>query len=188
MTEMKHYQNDGIKIMYKIIQGKAHPRFRKSKSGMHQLGIALRTEDAPIGYLPFYDQGDFDLSGDVSLKEKVLGNLPINLSATASPYTLLLKAAAEDFQFMGVGSPDLTNIQTQVRNDLTGHAMASAGGVFVDGVMMAIGGPTIKTIVNQFVKSSVKRFLISKAISSGVKTAIKKQANLDVDALLKSAP
>lgn len=42
------------------MKGRPHPCFRKSASGIYEIGIVFRTEDAPIGYFPFYDQGDLN--------------------------------------------------------------------------------------------------------------------------------
>lgn len=163
--------------MYKIIKGRPHPNYRNSNSKQtYEIGIAFRTGDAPLGYFPFYDEDDFDFSGETSWKEKIMANLPVDLSSVASPYTLLVQGAAADVEFLGSGNPDLNDIQREVRLDLTSHAMASASGVFVDGVMLAIGGAAIQSIVRQFTKSAVKRFLVSKAIGAGAKNLLKKQA------------
>lgn len=140
------------------------------------VGIAFRTKDAPIGYMPFYDKNDFNCDGATSLKERVFSRLPIDMSAAASPHTLLMRAAAEDPEFAASGEDsELVDIQRLVRNDLMRHAGSAAAGVLVDGIMTALGGPAIKTFVNQVVQSPVKQFIFSKAISGTAKSALKSQ-------------
>jgi hypothetical protein len=182
---LKEYRVGNTRILYKVIKGKAHPRFRRSKIDVKELGIAFRTDDAPIGYYPFYDRKDFNLSGKTDWYESALSWGPIDMSSVASPDTLLLRGAAEDLEFMGSGNPDLSDIQRAVRLDLTRHGIASGGSVFIDGMMMALGGPMIKTIVSQFTKSAVKRFLISKSIGAGAKKVLKKNAGIDPDLIIR---
>lgn len=187
---LKAYQSGGTQILFKVISGKPHPRFRQdpSKDRVLNLGIAFRTQDAPIGYFPFYGSNDFDFSGETSFKEMVLARLPINLSSPASPHTLLLQATAEDVEFLGSGNEQLKDTQKLVQNDLLSHAMRCASGVFIDGVMMALGGTAIKSLVQQFTKSKIKQFIFSKSISSAGKSWLKTQANVDADRFLSEVP
>jgi len=92
---------------------------------------------------------DFDLSGQTSFKEEVLARLPIDFSAAASPHTLLIQQASEDPEFAGNGEADLPDIGQAVRHDRLQHAMNAASGVLVDGLMAALGGPAIKSLVGQ---------------------------------------
>jgi hypothetical protein len=117
-----------------------------------------------------------------------MARLPIDLSAAGSPHTLLIKEAAGDVEFLGSGDENLTDIQQLVKKDLLRHAMACASGVFVDGVMLTLGGPAIKSMVEQFVKSGVRQFILSKAISGGIKNRLKAQGNFERDRFLTSAP
>lgn len=178
---LKQYRSGDADILFKVIKGTYNG---KSVA----LGIAFRTHDAPIGYFPFYGAKDFDFSGETSLKEEILARLPIDLSAAGSPHTLLIKEAAGDVEFLGAGDGDMTDIQQLVKRDLVRHAMACASGVFVDGIMLALGGPTIKSLVDQFVKSKIQQFILSKAITGATKKYLKEQGNLDVDRLLSHVP
>ncbi len=187
---MKSYRNGNTQIFFKILTGPPNPSFtnKKAKSQVYNLGIAFRTSTAPVGYLPFYGVNDFDFSGETSLKEVLFSMLPINLSAAASPHSLLLKAAANDVEFLGSGEEDARDIQGLVKHDLLKHAMAAASGVFIDGVMTALGGPGINAVIQKLMKSKVKQFLVSKAISGQVKKMLKDQRNFDADKFLKNVP
>jgi hypothetical protein len=187
---LQEYRKGSMTVMFKVIQGKPHPTFSIGRSGQKlvDLGIAFRSVDGPIGYLPFYGAKDFDLNGDTSRKEAFLARLPIDLSSVASPHTLLLKEAAGDVEFLGSGSEALMDIQMAVKNDLRRHAMSCASGVLIDGVMVALGGPAIKSLVEHMVKAKVKQFMLSKAMSGAVKTYLKDQASLDADMFLRLAP
>ena len=92
---MKAYNSGQMKIWYKIIRGKGHPTFIDTKNEIYNLGVAFRSQDSPIGYMPFYGVNDFDLSGNTTLKEELWARLPIDMSSVASPHTLLLKEVAE---------------------------------------------------------------------------------------------
>lgn len=178
---MKQYKSDNTDILYKIIKS-------RQKGNVIAIGIAFRTRDAPIGYFPFYGINDFDFSGTTSLKEELMARFPINLSSAGSPHSLLIREAAGDVEFLGSGDADLTDIQRLVKIDLLRHAMVCASGVLVDGVMMALGGPAIKSVINQLFKSSIKQFIISKAISNEAKKFLKDQGNIDAGKLLTHAP
>ncbi len=184
------YVADGIQVQFKMIQGKPHPMFRDrtSPNKLVRLGIAFRSSDAPIGYFPFYCANDFDMSGDVSLTEWALAHAPVNLSAAASPHTLLIQESLADVEFTGAGSEDAVDIQQSVKRDLNQQAMAAASGVFVDGVMLALGGPTINSMVGQLVKSPVRQFVISKSISAATKAYLKSTTPMDADRLLDGVP
>jgi hypothetical protein len=187
---MQRYRAGNMTIMFKLITGKPHPTFapRRAAASAVNLGIAFRSADGPIGYLPFYGAKDFDLNGETSNMERLLSRLPIDLSSVASPHTLLLREAAGDVEFLGSGSEELVDIQSAVKGDLRRHAMACASGVLVDGVMTALGGPAIKSLVDQMVKSKLKQFMLSKAMSAGAKKYLKDQSNLDPDMFLQLAP
>lgn len=178
---LKQYTSGHANILFKVING-------TYKGRTVALGIAFRTPDAPIGYFPFYGANDFDFSGETSLKEQILARLPIDLSAAGSPHSLLIKEAASDVEFLGSGDEHLTDIQQLVKRDLVRHAMAYASGVFVDGVMLALGGPTIRSLVDQFVKSKIRQFILSKAMTGATKAYLKQQGNLDIDRLLSHVP
>lgn len=178
---LRQYKSGDSYILYKIIIGTPNGK-------PVNLGIAFRTPDGPIGYLPFYGANDFDFSGETSLKEELMARLPINLSAARSPHTALIRAAAGDVEFLGSGEADIIDIQQLVKGDLLSHAMACASGVFVDGIMMALGGPAIKSVVNQLINSKLRQFIISKAISSSAKRHLKEQGNIDVGRLLSHVP
>jgi hypothetical protein len=178
---LKQYRSGGNLILYKVVH-------HNHRGRMVALGIAFRTQDAPIGYFPFFGADDFDFSGETSLREELLARLPINLSAAGSPHSLLIKEAAGDVEFLGSGDGDLTDIQQLVKKDLLRHAMACASGVFVDGIMLALGGPAITSVVGQFTKSKVQQFILSKAISSAAKKHIKEQGRVDVSSLLNHVP
>lgn len=187
---LQMYKSGRTQVWFKVITGKAHPSFAegRSKDQIHNLGIAFRTQDAPIGYLPFFGSKDFNLNGETSFKEQVLSRLPIDFSGTASPHTLLIKEAAEDVEFMGAGSEDMVDIELAVRHDLLSHGMRLASGVFVDGIMMGLGGPVIKSLLSQLMTSKIKQFVLSKAMTSAIKTHLKEEGNFDVDNFLKAAP
>ena len=178
---LKQYKSGETDIFYKTMTG-------THKGKVIALGMAFRTHDAPIGYLPFYAVNDFDFSGETSFKEQLMARLPINLSAAGSPHTLLLKEAAGDVEFLGSGDESLTDIQQLVRKDLVRHAMACASGVFVDGVMTALGGPAIKSAVSHLVKSKIKQFILSRAISGAAKTCLKEQGGVDANKFLSASP
>lgn len=178
---LKQYRSGDVHIIYKIITV-------RSKGRVINLGMAFRTYDGPVGYFPFYGANDFDFSGETSLKEEVMARLPINLSSAGSPHTYLIKEAAGDVEFLGSGDGDMTDIQQQVRRDLLSHAMACASGVFVDGIMVAIGGPAIKSLVDQLIRSKVKQFILSKAISGAAKKHLKEYGNFDAGRLLNQVP
>ncbi len=178
---LKQYQSGGLRVGHKILRAPVNGQ-------MLAIGIAFRTDDAPIGYLPFYGAKDFDFSGTTTFKEEMLARLPIDLSAAGSPHTLLIKAAAGDVEFLGSGDPDRVDIQQHVKRDLVRHAMACASGVFVDGVMLSLGGPTLRTLVEQLVSSRVKQFLLSKAISAAARKTLREQANFDPDLFLERVP
>jgi len=55
--------------------------------------------------------------------------------------------------------------------------------VFIAGVLMAIGGPTLKTAISQLTKSAVKEFVLSNSINISAKMLLKEHANLNVDKL-----
>ena len=178
---LKQYKSGDMQIFYKIIQG-------SFKGRVVSLGIAFRTYDAPIGYLPFYGVNDFDFSGETSLKEELMARLPINLSSVASPHTLLIKEAAGDPEFTGSGDENSIDIQQTVKKDLLGYAMACASGIFVDGIMTALGGPVIKSLASKLIQSKVKQFIVSKGISGVTKKYLKEQSNFDTGKLLSSVP
>lgn len=166
---LKHYRSGGADVYFKNMSAKVNGR-------TVMLGIAFRSKDSPLGYMPFYDRNDFNCDGATSWKEKALSKLPMDLSAAASPHTLLIRAAAEDPEFAAAGDDStLDNIQILVRNDLIRHAGNAAAGAFVDGIMVALGGPAIKSFVSQVVQSPVKQFLFSKAISGTARSALKAQ-------------
>ena len=187
---LRTYTSADTRIWFKVITGKAHPSFRALgvADTVRDLGIAFRTHDAPVGYLPFYAPKDFNLDGRTSLLERGIGLCPIDMSAPASPHTLLIREAADDVEFLGSGEADLVDIQRSVRNDLLGHAMRAASGVFVDSVMLALGGPAIRQLTGQLVASPIKQFLISRAISGAAKRHLKHQGNVDVDKFLGTPP
>lgn len=187
---LRTYTSGDTRIWFKVITGKAHPAFRAlgAADTVRNLGIAFRTYDAPVGYLPFYAPKDFNLDGRTSLLERGVGLCPIDMSAPASPHTLLIREAAGDLEFLGSGEADLADIGRNVRNDLLGHAMRAASGVFVDSVMLALGGPAIRQLAGQLVASPIKQFLVSRAISGAAKRYLKHQGNVDVDRLLDTAP
>lgn len=170
---------------HKIIRGKAHPTFasKTNPNQLFDLGVAFRTQDAPLGYVPFFSRNDFDLSGQASFKEEVLVRLPINFSAAASPHTLLIQQASEDPEFAGSGESDLPEIGPSVRRDRLQHAMTAASGLLVDSLMTAFGGPAIKSLVQQLVASKVKQFIVSKSITAVVKQQLKDAAGIDLDRL-----
>lgn len=180
-------QSRGGAVMtyHKVIRGKPHPTFA-SKTNPNQifdLGVAFRTQDAPLGYVPFYSRNDFDLSGQTSFKEEVLARLPIDFSAVASPHTLLIQQASEDPEFAGSGEADLPEIGPAVRRDRLQHAMTAASGVLVDGLMTAFGGPAINSLVRQLVASKIKQFIVSTSISALTKKQLKAAAGIDLDRL-----
>lgn len=187
---LKTYKSGGTDIWFKIIKGQAHESFRSAASNKQlvPLGIAFRTREAPIGYLPFFSTKDFDLSGETSFKEEVLSRLPLDLSSPASPHTLLIAAAQADVEFAGSGEDELPDILEALKNDRLRHAMRAASGVLVDGVMLALGGPAIKTLVGQLTQSTVKQFILSRAITSAAKNHLKSQGNFDVDKFLSAVP
>lgn len=187
---LRTYKSGDTEIWFKVIKGQRHPSFKASASEtrLFPLGIAFRTRDAPIGYLPFYGAKDFDLSGETSFKEQVLSRLPIDFSSAASPHTLLIVNASEDPDFAGAGDGDPNNIQQAIMRDRLSHAMRAASGVFVDGVMAALGGPAIKSLANQLVQSKVKQFVLSRAMSAAAKNHLKQQGNFDVDKFLNGIP
>lgn len=186
---LSQYRSGNALVHYKLIKGTAHPTFAGSLNPAPvALGLAFRTADAPLGYLCFYGARDFDLSGDVSWVEQAVSRLPVDMSAVASPPTRLLQAAAADLEFLGSGEADLTDIQRPVRNDLLGHAMRAASGVLVDGIMLALGGPSINALVGQLVTSKVKQFIVSKAISAVAKQQLKAAAGFDAGKFLGQAP
>ena len=185
MNRLKSFESGEMTVWYKVISGSPHPSFAKTGSRKIDLGIAFRSHDSPIGYYPFFGENDFNFSGETEIKEHILARLPIDLSSIASPHTLLIKATAEDIEFLGSGAGgNLIDIQKEVRLDLTKHAMRAASGVMVDGIMAALGGPVIKSVVSQFAKSAVKRFVISKSIGSAVKTYLKKTSGVSPDEYL----
>ena len=183
---LQTYKSSDVQIWYKVIRGKPHSRFRKSEDKLYDLGIAFRTASEPVGYFPFYGPKDFNMNGETSLIEKAASKLPIDFSGIASPHTILVEEAAADFQFTGTGSEDLTDIQKAMAIDKINVALRLAGGIFIDGVMMSLGGPTIKTLIKQCLKSEIKQFIISTTISGAVKSHIKNQSNFDVDKLLEA--
>ena len=187
---LKTYTSGDTKIWFKVIKGKPHPGFRDAafNNQLFSLGIAFRTRDAPIGYFPFYGPKDFNLSGETSFKEQVLSRLPIDFSAAASPHTLLISEASEDVEFLGAGDGDTTDIQQAVKTDRLSHAMRAASGVFIDGVMASLGGPAIKSVVDQLIQSKVKQFLLSRAITGAAKNHLKSQSHFDVDRFLSGVP
>jgi hypothetical protein len=178
-------QGGTVVTYHKVIRGNAHPTFasKNHPNQLFDLGIAFRTQDAPLGYVPFYARNDFDLSGQTSFKEEVLARLPIDFSAAASPHTLLIQQSSEDPEFAGSGEADLPDIGQAVRRDRLQHAMTAASGVMVDGMMAAFGGPAIKSLVGQLVTSRIKQFIMSKSISAGVKKQLKDAAGVDLDRL-----
>jgi hypothetical protein len=166
---LKRYRSGDTDVYFKNMTARVNGRFV-------MVGIAFRTKDAPIGFMPFYDKDDFNCDGQTSLKERVLSKVTMGLSAAASPHTLLIQAAAADPDFAGAGEDsELADIQRVLRKDQFDYARSAAGGVFVEGIMIALGGPIIKTFVNQVVQSQVKQFLVSKAISGAAKSALKSQ-------------
>jgi hypothetical protein len=187
---LKQYRQDGTQVFFKVINGRPHPSFVEatSKNKSFNIGIAFRTHDAPIGYFPFYGANDFNFSGDTSFKEEVLARLPISLSSVASPHSLLIKETAGDVEFLGSGDEKLEDIQQLVKNDLLRHAMVSASGVFIDGIMVALGGPAIKSVVNQLIKSKVKQFVLSRAISGAAKKYLKENSGFDANKFLSDIP
>jgi hypothetical protein len=178
---LKKYQSGGLTVMYKTITERVGSR-------QVALGLAFRTADAPIGYLPFYSAHDFDFSGETSLKEQLLARLTMGIWTAGSPHALLIKAAAGDVEFLGSGDEELQDIQRLVRMDLHRYAMSCASGVFVEGIMLALGGPTIKAMVQPLLKSRVQQFIVAKAISGATKQYLKDQGRLDADKLLSQAP
>ena len=178
---LNQYKSGNQVIYWKLIE--AAP-----KGVQMPIGIAFRTMDGPIGYLPFYGANDFDFNGTTSFKEEVMARLPINLSAAGSPHTLLLKKAWEDVEFLGAGDGDMVDIQQQVKRDVVQHAMHCAAGVFIDGIMVSLGGPTVKTLVGQLLKSKARQFIVSKAMSAAIKQQLKAQADFDTDRILKGKP
>lgn len=177
MSQLTKSFLEGEAVWYKVISGRPHPISGKANQVL-KLGIAFRSVDAPIGYYPFYDNKDYNYDGSVSFMEEwVLSRMPINMSDVASPYTTLLRETAGDVGFLGAGEPDVIDITKEVQLDLLGHAMSVAAGVFVDSMMTALGGPAVKTIVGQFTKSTVKKFIISKAISGAMKAKLRKYAS-----------
>lgn len=174
-----------VTTYHKVIRGKAHPTFAsKTNPGqLFDLGVAFRTQDAPLGYVPFYARNDFDLSGQTSFKEEVLARLPIDFSAVASPHTLLIQQASEDPEFAGSGEADLPDIGPAIRRDRLQHAMTAASGVLVDGLMTAFGGPAINSLVKQLVASRIKQFIVSKSIGALAKKQLKAAAGIDLDLL-----
>ena len=177
---MEHYHSGGTKIYYKTITA-------RPKGAEIPIGMAFRTIEAPIGYLPFYDVNDFDFSGGASIKERILANISLGLSSAASPHTLLIQQASVDFQFTGIDA-ESNNIQQKVRLDLIKYPFICAKGVFVESIMTALGGPAISSVANKLVKSRVKQFIISKGISSEAKTHLKRQGNIDTEKWLVNAP
>jgi hypothetical protein len=184
--KMTRNQSGALVSYHKVIAGSAHPTFADNirRATRVPLGIAFRTQDCPLGYLPFFSSNDFDLNGQVSFKEEVLARLPINFSAIASPHTLLIQEAAEDPEFAGSGDSELADIGPLVRRDRLRLAMTAASSVMVDSLMVAFGGPAVKAIVGQFVGSRLKQFVISKAISAAAKKQLKEAAGVDLDHLL----
>jgi hypothetical protein len=187
---LKRYSADNTLILFKVIKGKAHPTFtdRTSPNKLFSLGIAFRTSNAPIGYFPFYGANDFDMSGDTSFTEQVLARLPINFSAAASPHTLLVQEAWADVEFAGAGDADLIDIQGALKRDTLNVAMRAASGVFIDSLMVALGGPAIKTVVEQFVQSKVRQFILSRSMSAATKALIKQHAQVDTSKILDEVP
>lgn len=187
---LQHYRSGPLLIHYKLIKGTPHPTFAGQANRGRQvaLGFAFRTDDAPVGYVPFYNARDFDLSGETSFIEQVASRLPIDLSSIASPHTLLLREAAGDVEFLGSGSEVLPDIQQAVKKDLLQHALAAASGVFIDGLMLSLGGPTIKTAVAQMLRSKVAQFIVSKSISAAAKKHLKDSSRVDIDRLLSEIP
>lgn len=180
---MKKYTNGDIQIWYKVIQGMPHPSFRSSKE-RKDLGIAFRTASAPIGYLPFYDQADFDLSGEVSMKETVVSYIPA--SDTASPYCRLIIQASEDPEFTRPIDGE-ASIQREVYRDRLKFALSVASDFYVDAIMMAIGSPAVTSVMKSLIQAPVKRFVLSKAVSSSVKAYLKNEYRVDVDRILEQA-
>lgn len=174
---LRRYMSGNTAVYYKTMAGSLNGR------KVHY-GIAFRTSDAPIGYLPFYDVNDFDCSGSTSFKEQVLARMPMSLSMAGSPHTRLIQLAHEDPEFAD-GSEDgaLENITRAVGLDRTRRALAAAGSVFIDGVMLTLGGPTIRQIVAQLVRSSPLQFLVSKSIGATAKRLLKEEGRVDVDML-----
>lgn len=187
---LKQHRSGTVVIYHKVIQGTAHPTFRKKPPAPQtvNLGIAFRTHDAPIGYFPFYGPRDFNLSGDTSLLEEALSRSPIDLSSAASPHSLLLEQAAGDLEFLGSGGDELVDIQQAVKLDQLRHAFAAASGVLIDGLMTSLGGAAVSSIVNQMIRSKVRQFIVSKGISAVAKKYLKDAARVDADRMLKELP
>jgi hypothetical protein len=187
---LKRYSTGNTDVLFKIIQGKPHPTFRgvHSRNVPVDLGMAFRTSDTPIGYLPFFSAKDFNLSGETSFKEEVLARMPIDLSSAASPHTILIQETLADVEFTGSGSEVLADIQQLVKKDVLRRAMAAASGVLVDGIMLALGGPAIRTAVDQLVASKVKQFILSRSISAATKKYLKEHGGVDAGALLNDVP
>lgn len=169
----KYASEDGT-VWFKVISARPHPFSGKSGQNV-ALGMAFRTADAPIGYLPFYEALDFDLDGSQSFVEKYVYGSIVG-DGVASPHTALIRAAAGDVIFLGSGDPELTDIQQQVKRENLQNALTIAGGAFVDLTLTAIGGPTAKAIVGQFTKSALKKFLISQFINAQAKKRLKEYA------------
>lgn len=177
-------QSGSVVIYHKLIRGKAAAGFKNPANPDREfdLGIAFRTNDAPLGYVPFFSRNDFDLSGQTSFKEVVLSKLPMDFSAAASPHTLLIIGASEDPEFAGSGDAEgPQEIGPMVRRDRLQHALTAASGVMVDGLMLAIGGPAINSTVGLMVKSGVKQFIVSKSISAVAKQQLKQAAGIDLE-------
>lgn len=169
---LEQYRSGDLVILRKTIMG-------TPKGKPVALGMAFRTHDAPIGYLPFYGPHDFDFSGDTSWKEQVLARLPVDLSPTGSPHALLLQQTAGDVGFLGSGDEYLTDIQRPVRQDLLRYAMHCASGAFIDGVMVALGGPTLKSAARLALRSKVQQFIFSRAMGGAAKHLLKMQRGFD---------
>jgi hypothetical protein len=82
----------------------------------------------------------------------------------------------------------LNDIQPAVSRDVLRRAMSSGAGVFVDAIMLTLGGPAIRSAVAPFAKTGAQQFLVSRSISAAAKARLKEEARFDADKFLSAAP
>jgi len=148
---------------------------------MYSLGIAFRTNSKVIGYLPFYDSKDTNMDGSVSLFEGAIKFIPV-IGNLGNPHDYLVKATAGNVEFID----DNWEIYRQLRRDLLARALRVSKGVFVDAILMSLGGPGLNKAVGAFVKSPTLSFVVSQAIEYELGRQIKQQNKVDLIEVLKN--
>ena len=82
---LNHYQSQVGTIYWSVFKGKPHMRYRSGDDSV-DLGMAFRTKNKLVGFLPFYDKTDLNMNGEVSFSESIHGMLnPFSGDVTMYP-------------------------------------------------------------------------------------------------------